>query len=446
MIIRQVSWCVLVAVGLLSFGCSGESEPQSSSRDAGQPNQNEYSKNLSDAKTGITDALTAVGEAQHIVKGSTPRQSATPRTAASPGASARTESPPPPPPPIASVLEPINKAIRKLTPIDGFLELLSTALATRADASNAQQALGETRTGVSAALDNLTKLQKALAAEQDSADQPTLKGDLLNRVSGDLAQASTSLSAASKVAQTIRIPSDLAPATFLSEWGTTLAAVGGAIVVLIILFALNMFLLRSAKAAFDTSVAELLPRSLSGISKQQKDLLNQFSALASAQGELGTRLSDIQTEVRSLGRLVRDTALDGGMRGSSARVSSQTNQTPQKDEPAFPISAGDYLEQMRRFSIVVKPDFQNGILVDDPEGRGELVLIRDSRMPDDIQPLFVIPRATQFQTKQDFLTYFEKYYDCQRPTAGEVWIIEPAVVSTVPGGWQLREKGVLEVR
>jgi hypothetical protein len=101
---------------------------------------------------------------------------------------------------------------------------------------------------------------------------------------------------------------------------------------------------------------------------------------------------------------------------------------------------------MNRFANVVKPDFQNGILVNDPEGDGELVLIRDPRVRDDTQPLFVIPRATQFHTKQDFYTYYQKYYDCVRPTGGDVWIIGPAVVEKVTGGWQLREKGMLEVR
>jgi hypothetical protein len=101
---------------------------------------------------------------------------------------------------------------------------------------------------------------------------------------------------------------------------------------------------------------------------------------------------------------------------------------------------------MTRYANVVRPDFQNGLLVSAPDGKGELMLIRDSRTPDDTQPLFVVPRATQFQTKQDFYTYYEKYYDCVRPSAGDVWIIDPAVVEKVSGGWQLREKGVLEIR
>jgi len=101
---------------------------------------------------------------------------------------------------------------------------------------------------------------------------------------------------------------------------------------------------------------------------------------------------------------------------------------------------------MDRFANIVRPDFQNGILVNDPEGKGELMLIRDSRLADDAQPLFVVPRATHFQTKQDFHTYYEKYYDCARPSAGDVWILGPAIVEKVTGGWRLREKGMLEIR
>jgi len=112
----------------------------------------------------------------------------------------------------------------------------------------------------------------------------------------------------------------------------------------------------------------------------------------------------------------------------------------------FPISIGDYLSKMQRSSNIVRPDFQNDILVSDPGGTGELVLIRDAAISDELQPLFVVPRVTQFQTKQDFYTYYQKYYECARPAAGDIWIIDPAVVSRVSGGWQLREKGVLEVR
>jgi formylglycine-generating enzyme required for sulfatase activity len=112
---------------------------------------------------------------------------------------------------------------------------------------------------------------------------------------------------------------------------------------------------------------------------------------------------------------------------------------------SFPISAADYLEKMRHFENVLRPDFQKGILVSDSTGKGELVLIRDSNQPDEKQPLFLIPRVTRFQTKQEFYAYYEKYYDCKKPSAGDIWIIDPATVGKFEGGWQLKKKGVLEV-
>ena len=180
----------------------------------------------------------------------------------------------------------------------------------------------------------------------------------------------------------------------------------------------------------------------------QKELAERLSSIGSAQNDTNSRLQDVHTEVRSLARMLRESASDRGDRRRLSAVQgySQIDQPAQKEEPEFPVSAVDYLGKMTRFANVVRPDFQNGILVNDPDGHGELMLIRDSRVPDDTQPLFVVPRTTQFLTKQDFYTYYEKYYDCVRPSAGDVWIIDPAVVEKVSGGWQLREKGVLEIR
>lgn len=183
----------------------------------------------------------------------------------------------------------------------------------------------------------------------------------------------------------------------------------------------------------------------------QKEILDKLSSLSSAQNDTNTRLYDVHTEIRTLARLVRETSPsrgDGRSYASLASSSSYSYNEPSqpKEEPEFPVFAGDYIGKMTRFANVVKPDFQNGILINDPEGKGELMLIKDSRYPDETQPLFVVPRHAQFQTPQDFYTYYEKYYDCMKPGAGEVWIIDPAVVEKVSGGWLLREKGVLEIR
>lgn len=112
----------------------------------------------------------------------------------------------------------------------------------------------------------------------------------------------------------------------------------------------------------------------------------------------------------------------------------------------FPISAATYLDQVRHSARVVRPDFQKGILVGDPAGNGELVLIRNSSQSVEKETLFLLPRVTQFQTAQEFCTYYEKYYQCKNPSAGDIWIIDRAVVVEVEGGWRLTKKGVLEVR
>jgi hypothetical protein len=192
----------------------------------------------------------------------------------------------------------------------------------------------------------------------------------------------------------------------------------------------------------------VLKAHLAAAREAQPDYAPKIASLSSAQTEMSSRLTELNTEVRSLARIVRESLVtrrsDGNSSYGGLNYQSHAEDVSQKDEPEFPVAAVDYLGKMNRFANVVRPDFQNGILVNDPDGDGELVLIRDSR--DETQPLFVVPRATQFQTKQDFYTYYQKYYDCVRPTAGDVWIIGPAVVEKVAGGWQLREKGMLEIR
>lgn len=208
------------------------------------------------------------------------------------------------------------------------------------------------------------------------------------------------------------------------------------------------FLWKRAWKTVEINVGRVLTSHLATIREAQTDYSPKFASLSSTQSEMCSQLTALDTEVRSLARLVRESLAirrnDGNPSYGGFNYQSHAQETPPKDEPEFPVSVFDYLGKMNRFANVVKPDFQNGILVNDPDGAGELVLIRDSR--DETQPLFVVPRAKQFQTKQDFYTYYQKYYDCVRPSSGDVWIIGPAVVEKVAGGWQLREKGMLEVR
>lgn len=233
------------------------------------------------------------------------------------------------------------------------------------------------------------------------------------------------------------------------DWVIVGLSIAGGLLVLVVIWMGVKHLRNQSRRHFETMVGKAAAAQASVTREAQKELLEKISSLSSAQSDTNGRLHDVHTEVRSLARLMRESSparSDGRSYASIATSYVPSEPLPLKEEPEFPVSANDYLDKMTRYSNVVKPDFQNGILINDRDGKGELMLIKDSRLPDETQPLFVVPRHAQFQTKQDYYTYYEKYYDCSRPSAGDVWIIEPAVVEKVSGGWLLREKGVLEIR
>jgi hypothetical protein len=122
---------------------------------------------------------------------------------------------------------------------------------------------------------------------------------------------------------------------------------------------------------------------------------------------------------------------------------------PEPEPPApdvldFPIAAESFLARVGGPQQIVKHDHLKGMLVRDPEERGQLVLVRDQSVPGG--QLCIIPRVTRFRAAQDFHNHYEKFYDCTRPGAGEVWVVDPAVVGSVDGGWELLERGLLEIK
>jgi hypothetical protein len=114
------------------------------------------------------------------------------------------------------------------------------------------------------------------------------------------------------------------------------------------------------------------------------------------------------------------------------------------DSIDFPITVNSFMTRLGGQPQVVKPDPLKGILVKDPERRGPFVLARDGSVPGG--HFYIVPRTVRFQAQEDFYNHYEQFYDCTRPTAGEVWVNEPAVVDPVDGGWRLRDKGILEVK
>jgi hypothetical protein len=209
-----------------------------------------------------------------------------------------------------------------------------------------------------------------------------------------------------------------------------------------------VLLLTNIRGVTDTHLNEGMPKVLSAIKGKQDELAKQVAAYAGVNKEINQRLTDLHTELRQVSRSLQ-ISQQSTRQASAQPVSAQSlADTPRDGEmmPSFPISADDFLRRMQRKATVVKRDFQNDILISDPDGKGEFVLIRDARIADERQELIVVPRVTQFQMQQDYYNFYQKYYECSNPESGTVWIIDPAVVGKVSGGWELRGKGRLEVR
>jgi hypothetical protein len=210
------------------------------------------------------------------------------------------------------------------------------------------------------------------------------------------------------------------------------------------LFAVAFLSISKARREASDS-ANAMRQSITGLRGNQEAFAKQLESLVASNRDLFARLAELSAEIGSVNSRVqsaRAAALADTTHGDTSAPDGNGATTRQAEPPPFPSTVDAYLRKMQRQATIVKPDFQNGILVADAQG--ELVLVEDTSISRDT--LFVVPRTPQFQMKQDFYTYYERYYDCERPGSGTVWIVDPAVVARVQGGWELREKGVLEVR
>jgi hypothetical protein len=106
--------------------------------------------------------------------------------------------------------------------------------------------------------------------------------------------------------------------------------------------------------------------------------------------------------------------------------------------PAFPSTVASYLKRTRASNKVnVTFDYETGAFVPVEDGEFVVVITPDQAI--------VLPRAGKFAAKRDFYEFYQDYYHCSNPDAGEVQIVEPAVVSPDGEGWALTGTGLLEI-
>jgi hypothetical protein len=106
--------------------------------------------------------------------------------------------------------------------------------------------------------------------------------------------------------------------------------------------------------------------------------------------------------------------------------------------PAFPSLVANYLKRTRAANKVnVTFDYETGAFV--PVEDGEFVVVSTQ------DQAFVLPRASKFSTKRDFYEFYQDYYHCPNPDAGDVQIVQPAFVKRSASGWTLVATGILDV-
>ena len=109
--------------------------------------------------------------------------------------------------------------------------------------------------------------------------------------------------------------------------------------------------------------------------------------------------------------------------------------------PAFPAPVAQYLKKTKAASKSnVTFNYLTGLFV--PVDDGEFVLVTDRNQS---SRAVVVPRATRFESKADFYEFYQDYYHCRNVNAGEVHVIEPALVERSDDGWKLLSMGVLEI-
>ena len=106
--------------------------------------------------------------------------------------------------------------------------------------------------------------------------------------------------------------------------------------------------------------------------------------------------------------------------------------------PSFPSTVALYLKRTRsadKVSVTFDYETESFLPVED----GEFVVVTNQ------DPAILLPRATRFASRRDFYEFYQDYFHCPKPEAGEVNVIQPARVVRAENGWRLESTGVLDV-
>lgn len=153
----------------------------------------------------------------------------------------------------------------------------------------------------------------------------------------------------------------------------------------------------------------------------------QISALANRVNRVEGEVGALQTSIDKL---------------SETRERSGSNAAADDGRIVFPMPAEEFLSRMKGNVLYIRRDYPSTLLIEDPDN-GAIALIRDSDAPRGMS--YMVPKLSRFNTKQEYHTHYQEYFDCNAPYSGAVTIMKTALVEAVDGGWELRERGQLRV-
>ena len=295
------------------------------------------------------------------------------------------------------------------------------------------------------ATEQADKAGEAAASAQRKVEEAKSRGVVS---SDDIARANDALSQAKKDLENAKNPAVVSSPIASPE--TSPARAGETDFLLTIMF---LFLLTTVPLLI---VIFLLYRSSNKKRNQLEEVLrDRIRSLKQQQTDLGTKIDRIVADDSSrspqisalTNRVIKVEGDVGALRTSVEKLSETPDQsgTSAADDDGrirFPMPAEEFLSRMQGNLVYIRRDYPSILLIEDSEN-GAIALFRDSDAPRGMA--YAVPKLSRFNTKQQYHTHYQEYFDCNPPFSGAVTILRAALVEAVDGGWELRERGELRV-
>ncbi|MBS1807713.1 MAG: hypothetical protein JST84_05940 [Acidobacteria bacterium] len=164
--------------------------------------------------------------------------------------------------------------------------------------------------------------------------------------------------------------------------------------------------------------------------------MNELESLQKKHRELNTELTVLNTELTALRTRIH--TLEQTLKKNGDGSGDDDNGRPPKYR-----TAAEWLRQIGARGIIAKPAFMLPDALQKAADNEGIYMLGATPQPG---VHVVIPYMDRFTSSQDF-PHYQKFYDCEYPTSGEILILEPAQAMFDPGAnqWHLSRKGRLEI-